>query len=379
MKKLTALILTVMLAAMWCLPALAVRQMLIQQNGVELELLEWSIQDSTGNPSIYLKFRGKNDTNEKVWVDILDATVDGVPVLSAPRSMNAHSEKGESDPILTSVWADEKDGGKGAQAIRNGKKLEFQAKISGAESYSILANEHVTINLKSTEDSTPKSTSNTDSQSKTNYAPAYTPASTNYTGLKKGSQGQAVKDLQQRLTDLGYLNDKVNGEYGLSTSIAVMSFCDQNGLYIQGDATPEMQKLLYSSKAEYYVEPWIPLIFGPEYKWDDPLYVDIDNGTFYIQLVNRTNRTIRGYELYYYFTDVWGNRYLKNGIELTMKTVGQESIKPGYCVYSIPITVYPFSWTYAVNIGIHKIIFDDGEIREIDTKEVNYWTCPIKN
>ena len=64
MKKLTALILTVMLAAMWCLPAFAMRQMLIQQNGVELELLEWSIQDSTGNPSIYLKFRGKNDTNE---------------------------------------------------------------------------------------------------------------------------------------------------------------------------------------------------------------------------------------------------------------------------------------------------------------------------
>jgi hypothetical protein len=70
---------------------------------------------------------------------------------------------------------------------------------------------------------------------------------------------------------------------------------------------------------------------------------------------------------------------LQNGIELTRKTVGQESIKPGYCVYSIPITVYLFSWTYAVNIGIHRIIFDDGEIREIDPKEVNYWTCPIKN
>ena len=377
MKKLTALMMIIMLVTLWCLPAFATRQTVINQSGIELDLLKWTLS-STGD-LIYLDLRGKNDTDRRVSVSFLDVKADGVPVLSAPRSIDAHTEMGESNPIHMSIWADSEDGGKGAEAIRNVKKLEFQVKITDAETYKTLVDEYVTVSLTKSDETEKNQTSITSTNSGKNYAPAYTPKSTNYTGLKQGSTGQAVKDLQQRLTDLGYLNDKVDGKYGLSTAIAVMSFCDQNGLYIQGDATPEMQKLLYSSKAEYYEEPWIPLVFGPEYKWDDPLYVDLDNGSFYIQLVNRSNRKILGYELYFYKTDIWGNRYRKDNKEITEKTVGQESIKPGYCVYSIPITIYPFAWTYAVHIGIHKIIFEDGEIREVDENKVHYWTCPIKN
>ena len=212
------------------------------------------------------------------------------------------------------------------------------------------------------------------------YADAYTPASYNFQDMEIGWTGQAVRDLQQRLTDLGYLNDKIDGSYGLNTATAVMSFCSQNGLYISGDATVEMQELLYSDRAEYYVEPYIPLIIGPRYRYYNPLYADLDNGAIYFQVVNRCNRAIRGYELYYYLEDVWGNRYIEptTGKEVTMKTTMTQRVEPGYNIDTNPITVYPFSWTYTVVVGIHKIVFDDGEIREVDEDDIQYFTCPIK-
>ena len=42
-------------------------------------------------------------------------------------------------------------------------------------------------------------------------APSYTPASTDYKTLKPGNKGRAVRDLQQRLIDLGYLSGKADG------------------------------------------------------------------------------------------------------------------------------------------------------------------------
>ena len=383
MKKLVIYSMIFILIMLSCMPAFAVKanQILLSENGLELVLLEWEIQDRTDNPSIYLKFIGKNDKDERVWFDLKDAKVDGVPILSSTRSIDAHTEIKESDPITTSVWADKEDGGRGAEAILNGKKLEMDVKASGGESYKTYATAHVTINLTKMEEAGKKQTTDTNIDSGKNYAPAYTPKSTNYTGLKQGSTGQAVKDLQQRLWDLGYYRDSIDGKYGTTTAIAVMSFCTQNGLYIQGDATAEMQTALYSAGAEYYEEPWVPLMIGPEYRWENPYYVDLDNGSFYIQLVNRGDRTIRGYELYYYLTDVWGNRYVEptTGRSITSRTTMQQTIKPGYYLETPPITVYPFAWTYTFNVAIHKVVFDDGEVREVPEDELLYFPCVIKN
>lgn len=396
MKKTTAILMTLVLAALCCLsvPAMAASTPTFVWEDCALQLLSYKITkySETDSPNMYLYGRLINNKDYKLYVLLRDTSIDGVSVVGGIFAADAKTDTGTEDLEFALIFPSKDNKEAGSNAIISARVLNTTLEFTNKDN-EVLCSQKISIDLdvlegvrdivttKPTEKPTPivTSTPAPDNDNYGNGAPPYNPSSYNFTGLKRGSKGQAVKDLQQRLTDLGYLNDKVDGEYGLSTAIAVMSFCDQNGLYIQPDATVEMQTLVYSAGVEYYKEPWIPLIFGPEYKWDNPLYVDIDNGTFYIQLVNRTNRTIRGYELYYYFTDVWGNRYLQNGIELTRKTVGQESIKPGYCVYSIPITVYPFSWTYAVNIGIHRIIFDDGEIREIDPKEVNYWTCPIKN
>ena len=370
--------LALMLAAV---PAFAATT-LASGGGVELWLLKFEVS-TIGNPSITLKIRGVNNTDHKVWVDLKDVKVDGVPVVSTTRSIPAHTDTGEDSPLLYSVWGSDIDHGAGAAAITSGKTLEMRINVQDNETNERLINEKVTIDLSAPAGGPTQapSSSSSGSSSSSKTAPSYTPASYDFKTLKKGSKGQAVRDLQQRLTDLGYLNDKVDGSFGRNTAIAVMSFCSQNGLYIQGEATPEMQRLLYSSSAVYYEEPWIPLVFGPEYKWENPFDPTLDSGRFYIQVVNRgSSRSIRGFELYYYKTDVWGNRYVEpnSGIELTQRVTLQQTVEPGYTIYTQPITILPFSWTYTVWIGIHKIVFDDGEIREVPEDEIQYFGCAIK-
>ena len=383
MKKSTVCFFTTLFLSIFCLlSAFGAEQTLVSKNGIELRLLKWELEDSTDNARIYMEIRGINNTDHKVWVDFKDAEVDGIPVMSTTRSIAAHTDTGNDDPLLVSVWGSDDDDGAGDEAIRDGHYLEFLVDVQDNDTYEHLVSEMVLIDLTEQVESKSGDSSQTSSSSSPSYAPPYTPASSNFVTLEIGNKGQAVRDLQQRLTDLHYMNDKVDGSFGKITATAVMSFCTQHGLHIQGEATPEMQSLLYSSRAQYYVEPYVPLIIGPQYKWNNPIYADLDNGVFYAQVVNRSStRTIRGYELYYYFSDIWGNRYKGSGsdIEVTRKTTMQQTIEPGYIVYTDPITVYPFSWTYTVCVGIHKIVFDDGEIREIDEDDIVYFECKIKN
>lgn len=52
--------------------------------------------------------------------------------------------------------------------------------------------------------------------------------------LKKGSNGEAVRILQQKLTELGFLNDTIDGVFGTNTEMAVKTFQAANGLTVDG-------------------------------------------------------------------------------------------------------------------------------------------------
>lgn len=80
-------------------------------------------------------------------------------------------------------------------------------------------------------------------------APSATPAPTAYPTLKTGSVGAAVKSLQRRLIELGYLNDKADGAYGARTASAVKSFQIKLGLSATGIADSQTQIELYRSDA----------------------------------------------------------------------------------------------------------------------------------
>ena len=77
-------------------------------------------------------------------------------------------------------------------------------------------------------------------------APVYDP----YMQLKKGNSGEAVLRMQERLQELGYDPQKIDGKYGELTVKAVEKFQEAAGLEVDGDtASRKMLKRLYSSDA----------------------------------------------------------------------------------------------------------------------------------
>ncbi len=69
------------------------------------------------------------------------------------------------------------------------------------------------------------------------------------TTLKLGDNGTAVKQLQQRLIDLGYLTGKADGKFGPATFAALKAFQKSNKLSQDGIAGPKTLKALESTAA----------------------------------------------------------------------------------------------------------------------------------
>jgi len=85
-------------------------------------------------------------------------------------------------------------------------------------------------------------------------APTATPAvtaapSVTTTTLRKGSSGVAVRELQQRLISLGYLSGKADGQFGVQTYRALVSFQRSNGLDADGIAGKLTMTVINSSSA----------------------------------------------------------------------------------------------------------------------------------
>ena len=75
------------------------------------------------------------------------------------------------------------------------------------------------------------------------------PAVTAEPALHNGSQGEKVWKLQERLQELGYYMDAVDGQFGPGTRDAVTAFQQKNGLDADGMAGEETLKVLYSEEA----------------------------------------------------------------------------------------------------------------------------------
>lgn len=70
-----------------------------------------------------------------------------------------------------------------------------------------------------------------------------------YRYLQQGSRGSDVKKLQQRLKDLGYFSGSVSGDFGADTEVALRAFQERNGLWVDGVAGEDTQRMLYSNDA----------------------------------------------------------------------------------------------------------------------------------
>ena len=71
-----------------------------------------------------------------------------------------------------------------------------------------------------------------------------------YSALREGEEGNAVRNLQYTLYELGYYTGKIDGSYGVTTSDAVRAFQIQNKLTpVDGVAGSATLSCLYSSDA----------------------------------------------------------------------------------------------------------------------------------
>ena len=90
-------------------------------------------------------------------------------------------------------------------------------------------------------------------------------ATVTYTTLSSGSKGDAVKELQQALKDLGYYRSTVDGKYGSGTKNAVKAFQKMNGLSQTGTADLETQTLLFQGKPKNSSGLVVEPIVQPQY------------------------------------------------------------------------------------------------------------------
>ena len=70
-------------------------------------------------------------------------------------------------------------------------------------------------------------------------------------GIAYGSSGDDVKEMQQRLADLGFLNSEPDGGYGKVTKAAVEQFQQAAGLEVTGNADSQTLSILYSDGAPH--------------------------------------------------------------------------------------------------------------------------------
>lgn len=84
-------------------------------------------------------------------------------------------------------------------------------------------------------------------------------ATTQYRALRFGSHGDDVKELQKRLTELGYYSGKLSGDFLEGSQNGIKQFQKNNGLEVTGVADAQTQEALYAygavGKASAAAEP----------------------------------------------------------------------------------------------------------------------------
>lgn len=99
-----------------------------------------------------------------------------------------------------------------------------------------------------------------------------------YETLQKGSKGEAVVKLQEKLIALGYLNGKADGDYGKGTAGAVEKFQSDEGLPVSGVADNDTQVRLYAKEIPFRSDIKVASVrTGSTYSGALQLYIQLEN------------------------------------------------------------------------------------------------------
>ncbi len=350
----------------------------INYDGFTAELTGYGINEYTSaSPDLFLYFHVVNDTDRVLNLTLDDVYVNGVQVMGTGiYEVQPGAEITDEDDR---IWIMAKSGDqKGADAILDAKTIEGALIVRDDNTREDLLLQEFTLDLSGIDGEYNDyhfSSSSTDTGSSNDRDlpdEAYLPEPS-YRTLSQGDTGDDVKQLQLALIDLGYLYDTADGSFGPRTASAVKDFNEANGLYGGSTADSETQRLAFSGLANPYTEPWIPLEIGSNFYYD--ALPSVNTFFFKVEVTNHSkNRTIKGYELSLYYTDVWG-KWLDGGVTYTQTMT--QPVAPGQTIYSANFNLGNWYSVDTVWVGVSKIVFDDGEIREADPDDIVYYSCEI--
>lgn len=340
-------------------------------NDIELRFIGYRLSDSGPSPYLSLYVRGINNSGRRIWINVEDAAVDGAPVFSAGRTLDPYSDTGDKDPKILTFMAYDEAGDDVYEAIRNAHTIEMTIVLEDSDTYEHICDRSVTIDLAALEEgATDYSSMYSSSDGGSSFDTQPASSASSYRTLQTGDKGDDVKRLQEKLIELGYLNGKADGSFGPVTAAAVQRFNEANGLRYDGVADAITQDCLYSGLANSYTEPWIPVDL-PYTEWDN---ITGEGASYRLKVTNLSStRTIKGIEIQYYPSDVWGNNLWSYP---NRKTTFTMTIAPGQTEYTSWFYLSPSWYTIdQLHWAVTRIVFDDGTIREND--DIVYWDTSL--
>ena len=172
-------------------------------------------------------------TNDKAAIDALlpaePAKNDPMFVSALQAIQNNIGNAVLADATQAASGNDSAEASQARWSIVNNAIAELESATTATDLTAILNGEQVTVAVEPT--------------------PSPTPAVVTYQTLSKGDKNDAVMDLQNRLYELGYLNDDRDGNFGSKTQTAVKLFQAAVGLEATGIADNETQTRLFADDA----------------------------------------------------------------------------------------------------------------------------------
>jgi len=89
------------------------------------------------------------------------------------------------------------------------------------------------------------------------------------------------------------------------------------------------------------------------------------------QVTNPSTKTVKGFELYVYATDIWGERIYGEGTYYYWTTT--KKIAPGKTAYSDWVTLPDRSKVDQLHCAIKRVVDTDGNIKETEDSKLAYW------
>lgn len=203
--------------------------------------------------------------------------------------------------------------------------------------------------------------------------------SNNYVELAVGSNGEAVKALQARLAELGYYDNRIDGDFGNQTQTALNAFLLQNGFEQTGVASPMILEYLFSDDA----------LAAPPKPDIEVEKVSLSNNRLSFSVKNNTGKTITKIVYEFILINSDGNAYLRYDFDTTWSMyqnntlddvsmygwVANTTIKPGATKsISEPRYLYYNLNADELAIGICAYTTSDGTSVELSEYEVAYLT-----